>query len=107
MLPSPLKVSLILISSHKPIELNEASGIRLAVLFKALAPLSTVDAIQAMIRRIAAMSVVAPVSKSLEREKSGARAIGEALSSRRKQTHVRPAPRDRLRTWVQQERTDA
>src|SRR5262245_17036104 len=44
------------LGNHKPIELDEPNGIRLALLFKAIAPLSTVDAIQAMIRRIATMS---------------------------------------------------
>jgi hypothetical protein len=44
------------LSQKKPIELNEVSGIRLALLFKAIAPLSRVDPIRVMIRRIAAMS---------------------------------------------------
>jgi hypothetical protein len=43
------------LKSRRPIELDEPSGIRLALLFKAIAPLCTVEAIQAMIRRIGAM----------------------------------------------------
>lgn len=45
-----------LLSQRKPIELNEESGVRIALLFKTMAPLSTVDAMRAMQRGIAAMS---------------------------------------------------
>jgi hypothetical protein len=44
------------LSKHRLIELNEASGIRLALLFKTIAPFTTVDDIRAVQQGIAAMS---------------------------------------------------